>query len=294
MAQITPVARLFATLLPVTAGVVWRSPAKQFFHVGTHAADEGSSATLFEESQANPPAWLTGEAFINETGGPVHRQGCLQRKASLVMDHVPVGAKVLEMGARFGVVTCAIARKVGPKGQVIAVEPDKRVWPALEHNLKHFCPQVKLIKGAVANTPLHFSANTDNGLLSHTVSNKTKDAAAVAINTLKFDELEHQYDLTFDTVWADCQGCFHQFLSEQKSTLAGGDISHVVLEEDSSESVGDEDYMYSDKQAKDYKDVELAMGKLGFSEVHRSSGPKEDGLLRVIWEKPSKSSIQTA
>jgi len=76
--------------------------------------------------------------------------------------------------------------------------------------------------------------------------------------------------------------------------LAGGKISHVVLEEDSSESVGDEDYMYSIKQAKDYKDVELAMGKLGFSEEHRSSGPKEDGLLRVIWEKPSKTSIHTA
>jgi len=249
------------------------------------------SAMLLEESQTKPPAWLTGEAFINETGGPVHRQGCLQRKASLVMDHVPVGATVLEMGARFGVVTCAIARKVGPTGHVVAVEPDKRVWPALEHNLKHFCPQVKLIKGAVANTPLHFSANTENGLLSHTVSNKTKDADAVAINTVKFAELEHEYGLNFDTVWADCQGCFHQFLSEQHNTLVAGKISRVVLEEDSSESVGDEDYMYSDKQAQDYKDVETTMGKLGFSEVHRSSGPKEDGLLRVIWEKASKSSL---
>jgi len=190
MAPITPMARLFATFLPVATAVMWRSPM------------------LLEESQTNPPAWLTGEAFINETGGPVHRQGCLQNKAQKVMDHVPVGAKVLEMGARFGVVTCAIARKVGPTGQVIAVEPDKRVWPALEHNLKHFCPQVKLIKGAVANTPLHFNANPDNRLLSHTVSNKTNDSAVVAIKTMRFDKLEHQYNLAFDTVWADCQGCF--------------------------------------------------------------------------------------
>mmetsp|Transcript_64170 Transcript_64170/g.126952 ORF Transcript_64170/g.126952 Transcript_64170/m.126952 type:complete len:293 (+) Transcript_64170:87-965(+) len=292
MAPVTPMARLLATVFPVASGVVWRSPSvNQLAHAETNAANCGLPVMLLEGSQTKPPAWLTGEAFINETGGPVHRQGCLQRKASLVMDHVPVGATVLEMGARFGVVTCAIARKVGPKGHVIAVEPDKRVWPALEHNLKNFCPQVELIKGAVANTPLRFSANTDNGLLSHTVSNKTKDAAAVTINTVKFAELESKYGLKFDTVWADCQGCFHQFLAEQHNTLAAGKISHVVLEEDSSESVGDEDYMYSDKQAKDYKDVEITMGKLGFSEVHRSPGPKDDGLLRVIWEKASMSSF---
>lgn len=269
---------VLSCLLCSRGAVLLRSPAS-----GKPTDDScglGGTTALVEER----PAWLTGEDFVDENGRPVVRQGCLQRKASLVMDHVPVGASVLEMAARYGVVTCAIARKVGPKGRVVSVEPDQRVWAALERNLKKFCPEVALFKGAVSGTPLYFKADKTNGLLSHTVSNNTADPSVVKIDTVRVEDLQRQHGLTFDTVWADCQGCFRGFVAEEKDALAQGTISHVVLEEDDSSSLGDDQYAFTEKQRKDYEPVELAMKNAGFSELHRSSN-KKDGLMRVIFVK---------
>ena len=43
---------------------------------------------------------------------------------------------VLELGARYGSVSCVINSKLSNKNNQVSVEPDSRVWNALEKNKK--------------------------------------------------------------------------------------------------------------------------------------------------------------
>ena len=56
---------------------------------------------------------------------------------------------VLELGARYGSVSCQINKKLNNPRNHVAVEPDDRVWLALERNkLKNSC-DFQIIKGFI-------------------------------------------------------------------------------------------------------------------------------------------------
>ena len=42
---------------------------------------------------------------------------------------------VLELGARYGTVSCVINKKIGNPANQVSVEPDEQVWAALEANM---------------------------------------------------------------------------------------------------------------------------------------------------------------
>ncbi len=44
---------------------------------------------------------------------------------------------VLELGARYGTVSCIINHKLNNKNNLVVVEPDNRVWDVLENNMKN-------------------------------------------------------------------------------------------------------------------------------------------------------------
>lgn len=58
------------------------------------------------------------------------------------------GGRVLEVGTGLGVLTGALAGKVGPTGKVVTFEVDRSLVPPLEETLRSF-PQVELIVGDI-------------------------------------------------------------------------------------------------------------------------------------------------
>ena len=54
---------------------------------------------------------------------------------------------VLELGARYGSVSCTINSKLNNKNNQVVVEPDERVWDALEKNKSSNNCEFNIVKG---------------------------------------------------------------------------------------------------------------------------------------------------
>lgn len=262
-------------------------PEASLLDVGEREPDDHST-----DENGEKPAWLTDEVFQDENGTNLYNQGFLQRKASLVMDWVHPGAKVLELGGRYGVVTCALARRVSEEstnfsvrgvsdGQVVAVEPDATVWSAWHHNTLTHCPgNVHLMEGAISKEQLYAVHDWRDGFLSITSSDPhVKGAKKVPV--VDFAGLEEAQGVKFDTLYADCQGCVLNLIKEYKDEVLHGSIATLIIEED---GPTDEKYHFSEEQKSDYAELEQTLLAAGFIEMHRTND-KEDDLHRVVFQK---------
>ena len=86
----------------------------------------------------------------NRTINTVTTEAEEQRLAGI---YVSPDATVLELGARYGTVTCAISRNLTNKNNLVTVEPDSRVWAALESNLARNQCTAHIIKGVHIKAP---------------------------------------------------------------------------------------------------------------------------------------------
>jgi FkbM family methyltransferase len=70
-----------------------------------------------------------------------------------VLNIIKKGDTVIDVGAHIGFYTLEFARRVGPDGRVIAVEPDATNFMLLEHNVKlNNLTNVRLIRCALSNS----------------------------------------------------------------------------------------------------------------------------------------------
>jgi len=118
---------------------------------------------------------------------------------------------VLELGARYGSVSCAINSKLNNKKNQVSVEPDDRVWLALEENkIRNNC-DFHVIKGFVSNKKLDLT-NLDcylGGYGSTFIENSN-----TKIPSYSLEEIKGQYNLNFNVLVADCEGFLECFFDE--------------------------------------------------------------------------------
>ena len=72
--------------------------------------------------------------IYNEKGEKVDTEKLEHYEQYLANKYVNANDIVLELGARYGSVSCVINQKLLHKKNHIAVEPDERVWTALDFN----------------------------------------------------------------------------------------------------------------------------------------------------------------
>lgn len=124
--------------------------------------------------------------------------------------YIEANCVVLELGARYGTVSCTINKKLSyPLNQVV-VEPDKRVWNFLEENMIANGCNFHIIKGFISNTTMDLT-NKDNWKGYGTTSIKSISSS---IKSYTLDEVETMFDLKFNTLVADCEGFLEQFFDE--------------------------------------------------------------------------------
>jgi FkbM family methyltransferase len=118
---------------------------------------------------------------------------------------------VLELGARYGSVSCIINSKLNNKKNQVVVEPDDRVWDALEKNKVNNNCEFNIIKGFISNKKLDL-INLDVHLGGYGAtfieSNDTK------IPSYSLDEIKNKYNLNFNVLVADCEGFLEVFFDE--------------------------------------------------------------------------------
>lgn len=163
---------------------------------------------------------------------------------------------VLELGARYGTVSCIINKKVG--ANMVVVEPDVRVQDALEKNMKANGCDFNIIKGVISRVPLELTQiNSYDGYGATTVKSEVS-----SIPNFTLEKIESNYNLVFNTLVADCEGFLEQFLDENPKLY--NQLSLILFEKD-----------YPNKC--NYEKIEHTLRANGFTCL--------DGSFHSIWKK---------
>lgn len=137
---------------------------------------------------------------------------------------------VLELGSRYGVVSCSVNSMLSDKTQHVVVEPDDNVLVALKKNKKTFNCKFKICRKIISNTPIKYIRG--EGIDNHIVENddNTTDITQQAdiISTAAFFK---KYPFKFNVLVLDCEGCFLKFLRETGRVFIGK-LRMIIFEKD--------------------------------------------------------------
>jgi FkbM family methyltransferase len=118
---------------------------------------------------------------------------------------------VLELGARYGSVSCTINCKLSNKNNQVVVEPDQRVWEALEKNKTRNNCEFHIIKGFISKQKMDL-VNLHSYLNGYGSTFRKNINSTIPNFTL--DSIIEKYNLTFNVLVADCEGFLEIFLNE--------------------------------------------------------------------------------
>jgi len=127
---------------------------------------------------------------------------------------------VLELGARFGTTSCALAQATNNSGRVVSVEPDPSVHAALLANRASHSCNFHIVRGTVGSTPLALGS-TFGGYDQKTRKPKP-GKTEVMVPNVGVAELERRVGGSFDVLLIDCEGCINELPMDQL-------LPHAVL-----------------------------------------------------------------
>ena len=149
--------------------------------------------------------------ILDQYGNCVNIEHTEKHEQDLAKQYILENDVVLELGARYGSVSCIINSKLNNKNNQVVVEPDDRVWDALEKNKVNNNCEFNIIKGFISNKKLDL-INLDVCLGGYGAtfieSNDTK------IPSYSLDEIINKYNLNFNVLVADCEGFLEVFFDE--------------------------------------------------------------------------------
>lgn len=120
-----------------------------------------------------------------------------------IYEQVDKGDKVLELGARYGTVSAILMDMVYKENDVVIVEPDAAVINVLYKNLRdNGFKNPNIFHGTVGYSKKKMSDG--DGYAIQTVDCEGGDCG---IESLRYTDLQDRYNIVFDTIVADCEGC---------------------------------------------------------------------------------------
>lgn len=169
------------------------------------------------------------------------------KEQDLVRQYIMKNDIVLELGARYGSVSCIINSKLINKENHIVVEPDSRVWEALERNKTANHCGFYIVKGFISNKKLNL-INLDvyyGGYGATFIESETTTIPSFTLN-------EVSRGLKFNVLVADCEVFLERFFDENPSFH--DNLRLVIFEAD-----------YPDKC--NYEKIRKTLKEKGFKEI---------------------------
>jgi FkbM family methyltransferase len=150
----------------------------------------------------------------DENGKCVDIEHLEVEEQKLVRQYITKTDVVLELGGRYGSVSCIINSKLSCKTNHVVIEPDNRVWDALERNMQVNKCNFHIVKGFISNKKLNLT-NLDayHGGYGATFVEDTNSN----IPSFTLDEINKKYNLEFNVLVADCEGFLEVFFDENPS-----------------------------------------------------------------------------
>lgn len=153
----------------------------------------------------------------------------------LINKYVEPNMKILELGSRYGTVSCVLDFLLtSPKNQLVCVEPDTRIIPALTKNKMTNNCSFNIYHGTISKDEL-FVVYNNCGWETKTYKIPPKNLRSEKIPTITLNDIQQLYDINFDCLVADCEGFLLEFLNENLSFL--DQLKCVIYEEDCCEKL---------------------------------------------------------
>lgn len=165
--------------------------------------------------------------FYNEKNELINHQVTEHHEQFLANKLILGNDCVLELGARYGTVSCTINNNLIDKKNQVVIEPDERVWDALENNKRINNCDFNIVKGFLSNSKLDLTNIDDFGGYGSTYieNNETK------IPSYTMDEIKIKYNINkFNVLVADCEGFLEIFFNE--NPLFYDDLRLIIFEAD--------------------------------------------------------------
>jgi FkbM family methyltransferase len=132
-----------------------------------------------------------------------------KEEQQLVSKYLPKNGKVLELGARYGTVSCVISKVLDNPENHVAVEPDIRVIESLETNKKNNGGKFHIYNGVVSNHGYEIKYVNDE------YGTNTVKSDNPSVPNISLVDLQIKYGgIEFDCLVADCEGFVCDFINE--------------------------------------------------------------------------------
>lgn len=162
----------------------------------------------------------------NELGRNVNTARFEKEEQELARKYIEEDDIVLELGARYGSVSCIINSKLRCKTNQVSVEPDERVWSSLERNKKANKCEFHIINWFISNKKLDLTdINSVYGYGTSSIENSES-----TIPSFTLDQIKDTYKLNFNVLVADCEGFLETFFDENPSFYDG--LRMIMFEAD--------------------------------------------------------------
>ena len=160
--------------------------------------------------------------FYDEKGEIINHLEIERPEQEMAIKYIKPTDVVLELGARFGTVSCTINRILNNKKNQVSCEPDKLVWECLEKNKQVNNCNFNILKGFISNKKLDL---INSGYGSYATINDNSE-----IKSYTLDEVKSMYNLTFNVLVLDCEGCMEDFIQENPVIL--NELNLILFEAD--------------------------------------------------------------
>lgn len=162
--------------------------------------------------------------FRDENGKLIRHNIVEKPEQDLAKQYIKEDDIVLELGARYGSVSCVINSIIQDKNNQVSVEPDCRVWNALENNMKRNNCNFNIIKGFISKKKLSLT-NLQTGYGATSIENEKSDLMSYTL-----EEVEQMFNLKFNVLIADCEGFLGHFLEENPKLYE--ELRMIIFEAD--------------------------------------------------------------
>ena len=175
----------------------------------------GSAEAPHEVEQFSPPNGKNGTCTT--FAGPANMKcGIEADEWTLARALVRPGDAVLELGARYGTTSCALAAATKNRGHVVAVEPDQDAWPYLKSNQQRHRCGFAILRGVVGAKDLSWTPNDAGDGYGSSTSVPTVRGHSRRVPAMPLTKLLHNVGVpSFNVSLVDCEGCIEHDLTPE-------------------------------------------------------------------------------
>jgi FkbM family methyltransferase len=151
-----------------------------------------------------------------------------ERTEQILADkYIQLNHRVLELGGRYGTVSCIINNKLDDPYAHVVVEPDARVIQSLQTNRNNHNSYFHIFDGIVSNKKFSLT-NTDRHFGGYGSTSIEDNTSTIVSKTL--NQISQEYHVDFNCLFADCEGFLEVFLRENEDVVKHFDL--VIYEID--------------------------------------------------------------